>query len=167
MQSADEAADTALSRFAGQPEAADALRTIVAGARRYLDVQSIALDHQLFDTSFIEDCVSDLARRHATSRVRILVDDVASIVARGHRLVELARRLPSKIEIRRANEPAPARETTFVVADTAGVWVVQDPEVYTGWSSARDVVRAGRLQIEFERRFERAAPDPELRLLSL
>jgi len=159
-------ADT-LQRFTGEPDAAQALQSIVSSARRYLDVQSIALDHVLFDTEAFENLVSDLARKHATSRIRILVDDVSLLVERGHRLVELARRLPSKIEIRRADEPAPPRESTFVVADNVGVWLVQDVDVYSGWCSARDSVRAERLTIEFARRFERAANDPELRVLSV
>jgi hypothetical protein len=157
----------ALHRFTGAPDAASALRTILAGARRYLDVQSIALDPNLFDDEVVERLVLDLARKHAMTRVRILVDDVSLLVARGHRLVELARRLPSKLEIRRADEPAPPRETTFVIADNAAVWLVPDVDVYAGWSAARDPVRAERLTVEFERRFERATHDPELRVLSI
>jgi predicted GNAT family N-acyltransferase len=156
-----------MSRFHGDDVARDALLATIAATQRYLDVQSAALDHALFDSDVVADLVSKLARRHATSRVRILVDDVKEIVARGHRLVELARRLPSKVEIRRATDGKASQDGTFVVGDSTAVWLLQEQDPYAGWSSPHAPVRAERLLVEYVRRFERAVNDPELRLLKL
>jgi predicted GNAT family N-acyltransferase len=156
-----------MQTFRGEAQARDGLYAIIEGARRYVDVQSRALDHALFGTDRAVVLISALARRHATSRVRILIDDSSTILSRGHRLVELARRLPSKIEIRRATDVQPARDGTFVVADESAVWLVQEEEQYVGWFSPHAPIRAERLLAEYTRRFDRAVNDPDLRLLRL
>ena len=47
------------------------------------------LDHELFDTSAVEDAISALARSAPKVQIKILIFNSKLIVQRGHRIVEL------------------------------------------------------------------------------
>jgi len=154
--------------FRSEHDARERLYALMGDTHRHLDLSSPLLDHALFDTERCVAILSDIARRHALTRIRILIDDVTLVVARGHGLVELARRLSSKIEIRRASEPQSANAPgSFAVVDGKGLWLLPDASVYAGWCTAYEPVQAQRLQQEFVHRFERGLLDAELRLLTL
>jgi hypothetical protein len=99
--------------------------------------------------------------------VRILVSDTSLVVSRGHRLVELARRLDSRISIRRINDDIVAGEQSFVTWDSQGYFVLPDFREYDALTDRYDPVQARRLQDAFEYLWARSSPDPELRMLSL
>ncbi len=102
-----------------------------------------------------------------THRRAILVDDTKAIAEIAHPLLELARRLPSKIEMRRLpDEHVPSRN--FIVVDDAAIWVQPDSQAYVGWLNLNDRVEARRLSGRVHARCtNRSTDDPELRLLSL
>ena len=74
------------------------------GAARNICILSPGLDHAAFDNSGLADAVSTLARRGSQSQVRILISDSRSLVGRGHRLLQLARRLPSIVHLQKLDE---------------------------------------------------------------
>ncbi len=88
------------------------------------------------------------------------------IAEAAHPLLELARRLPSKIEMRRLPDDT-AVQRSFVVVDHDAVWLRSDRDTYEGWCNPHDPVEARRLIDEFTVLHERSSDDPELRLLSL
>ena len=96
----------------------------------------------------------------------ILVDDAKAIAEVAHPLLELVRRMPSKIQMRRLPDDN-AQGRNFMVVDDAAVWVQPDPQAYVGWLNLNDRVEARRLSEEFQDLYERSTDDPELRLLSL
>ncbi len=140
---------------------------LVRRARHSVDLFSHQLDPHLYDTSEFADALRKLVVGSRRARVRVLVREVAPLVARGHRLIDLARRLSSFMEIR---VPAPEHQ------DTADAWLVVDGchylhrrsgarhEATAAFDNAR---RARQLTFRFEEIWARAQPDLNLKRLHL
>ena len=86
-------------------DTSEALREIALemalNCRRTLDIVSRQLDPAIYDHAPFVEAVKQIALGNRLARIRFLVTDVAPIVARGHRLLELSARLPSFIFIRK------------------------------------------------------------------
>ncbi|MBV2090999.1 MAG: GNAT family N-acetyltransferase, partial [Candidatus Thiodiazotropha sp. (ex Ctena orbiculata)] len=89
-------------------------------AKRYLCLFSYDLDSSVYDTESFHDAVKQLAMRSKFSRIRILIQDNSRIVQQGHRLIDLAQRLPSVIEIRKPSDEHLDIEENFLLADDCG-----------------------------------------------
>lgn len=153
-----------LTTFADETSCRDALDSLLQTAERSVCIVSPTLDVRLFGTPDCVELLSRFARRAAVPNVRILVEDVRAIAESGHRLLELARRLPSKIALRRLPDEVPEEVMrNFVVVDERGYWVVPDRESWSGFCNDNDRVEARRLVDEFDRLFDRSRDDPELR----
>ena len=90
-------------------------------AARYICILSPQLDHAAFDNSELVDALSALARRSRQTQVRILISDSRSLTGSGHQLLQLARRLPSTIYIRKLAEHPNWNNETVVIRDRDGV----------------------------------------------
>ncbi len=148
-------------------DAAERLETVVRAARRELLIFSPYLDHSLFDTEALVEAVSAMARLASRSHVQILVLDSKLIVDRGHRLLDLARRLDQKIEIRKLSEPVDSKTSSFVCADHDGYWLLPGYDEYQGVADLYNPVTTKRLRETFQTAWRKAQPDPELRVLRL
>ena len=156
-----------LVTFGEEGDCRAALDAVVASARRRLTILSPNLEPALFATQSMLTSVSEFARRAAVTHVQILVEDTRALAEDAHRLLELARRLPSKIEIRRLpDDDVEARPQSFAVADDEAYWVMPDRDAFVGYANRYDRVEARRLAEAFDRLFARSTDDPELRLLS-
>jgi predicted GNAT family N-acyltransferase len=152
--------------FDSEFECRAAIIDLIATARRTILIFSPNLDQALFAHEGSLLAISTLARRSRSAKVRVLVEDTKAIAEAAHPLLELARRLPSKIEMRRLPDDSVPRRS-FVVVDHEAVWVQPDYDAYVGWSNLHDRVEARRLVDAFTELYERSTDDPELRLLSL
>ena len=157
-----------LIQFDSEHDAREALLHILGTARRTVEIFSPLLDHALFGDPRCIDLMSAFARRAPHAHARILIIDSKLVVARGHPLLELARRLSSKIQLLKVpdNWPMDARRS-FAVADGRAIWWLPDHIAPTGWADAHNSVQAQRVLLEFDKLFERAVQDPGLRLLKL
>lgn len=151
----------------GERACVEGLVECLARPRRQLMLVSQQLDPLLFDRADVVDAISRFARDTRQARMQILIADSSLIVARGHRLAELARRLDSRIEIRRMPDDPAFRERSFAVWDGTGWWLMPDFRDYQAMRNFHDPVAAARLGEEFQRMWARSAPDPELRVLKL
>jgi N-acetylglutamate synthase-like GNAT family acetyltransferase len=155
-----------LMAFDSEHACRQTIALMVADARRSVAVYSPSLEAELFASGPCLESFRQFARRRRTA-LQILVEDAKAIAAAGHPLLELARRLPSKIKLRRLpNDHAPARRD-FMVVDEEAVWIRPDTGAFVGWANPHEPVEARRLLEEFNWLFERSTDDPELRLLSL
>jgi predicted GNAT family N-acyltransferase len=145
---------------------ASAATALCASASRYLCIQSPALDHRVFDQAPLVDAVSALARSGRQSEVRVLVADTRPLLQRGHRLLALARRLPTSISIRRLAEHPDWNGETVVIRDRDGLLLqpeAQQRGIYDPDSRARV---KGHLEL-FNDLWRLGSEDAELRTLSL
>ncbi|MEP6391125.1 MAG: GNAT family N-acetyltransferase [Halioglobus sp.] len=90
-------------------------------ASRHLCILSPTLDSKVFDNRELTQALSALARRGRQSQIRILVQDSRAIVQRGHRLLELSRRLPTKIKLHKLAEHPDWKGQTVIIRDRDGV----------------------------------------------
>lgn len=156
-----------LLEFAADSAAVEQLHSIVGSARRTLRIYSPTLDHMLFDTETMVELVSSFARSAPGARVEILISDSSLIVARGHLLLELCRRLDGKMVIRRIPEHIKADAQTWLVVDNCALWVQSEPNDYRGWSDTYNLVQAERFSKRYVQLWDRSTTDPELRLLRI
>lgn len=136
-------------------------------ASRHICVLSPRLDHTVFDSAELSEALSALARRSRQTEVRILVQDPREMVSRGHRLLQLARRLPSTIKLQVLAEHPDWQGQTVVIKDRNGV--LYQPQ--DGDNSAffePDSRASAQRHIElFDALWRYSVQDPQLRALHL
>lgn len=153
-------------RFAAADRAALGL-DLALQARRQLRLLSNALKPALWDTDAFAEAVSQLARRHRHCEVRLLLLDGRTVAQRGHRLLDLHRRLPTAVAIRRLALPPADTPENFLLADDCGIlcYNVREPE--QAWGDYYNVPVVETYRRRFDEWWHRSSADPELRLLSI
>ncbi|GLQ48692.1 hypothetical protein ACFFJT_16925 [Dyella flava] len=113
-------------------------------------------------------------RRIATSgrgaEIRIILGDPATALRAGHRLIDLAQRLPTALQIR-----TPADEdigetrnsSAWILNDGYGYLFLPNADRPEGRAALRDGPGQAPLLLEFERLWERALPATQLQPLGL
>ncbi|KPQ30336.1 MAG: putative acyltransferase [Marinobacter excellens HL-55] len=125
------------------------------------------LDHDLYDRHQLRELISAVARRHRLSDVRLLIHDDKPLVQRRHQLVELMRRLTSRIELRLVNQDYPVEDQPYLLADREGILYRHDfnkPEGFANFAAS------GRVKLKaeaFQRMWDAARPSLELRELPI
>jgi hypothetical protein len=152
-------------------ETSAALREIalqmVLNCRRTLDIASRHLDPAIYDQAPFVEAVKQLALGNRLARIRLLVTDVAPVVSRGHRLIELSTRLPSFISVRKPGRDHKNLNEAMLLADNAAYIHRRFADRYEGIASYEDKQHAGDLAGRFEEIWERAEIDPNFRRLHI
>jgi hypothetical protein len=152
----------------GYPEPfADYAVLLAQSASRYLWVLSPRLDHAAFDNEALADALSALARDSRQTEVRILISDSRDIVGRGHRLLQLARRLPSKVQLQRLAEHPDWNGETIVIRDHDGVLYKPGGSDHEAFYEPNSRASAQRHIDLFRELWRYSAKDPDLRSLSV
>ena len=147
---------------------ADLTLALAHSARRHLDILSPALEPLVFDRSELVSAISALVRRGREARVRILVSDARAITSRGHRLLALARRLPSSVHLRHLPEHPDWRGHCCVVRDRDGVLYAPAEDLQSdGFFRADDRADGARESDAFAELWRHAVVDPGFRSLHL
>lgn len=142
---------------------ADYAVALARSARRSLCLLSPNLDHRVFDRQPLVDALSSLGRDSRESEVRILVSDWRPVVQRGHRLLALARRLPSSIRLQQLGEHPDWRGETLVIRDRSGLlWKPGDGEKGGIWQPDSPAEVRPWLDL-FEELWRHSAPHVEFR----
>ncbi|MDY6840253.1 MAG: GNAT family N-acetyltransferase [Pseudomonadota bacterium] len=141
--------------------------SVVGQAGQRIWLYDRLLEHDLYDRHRFRELISTLARRHRLSEVRLLIHDDKPLVQRRHTLVELMRRLPSRMELRLVNKDYPVEDQPFILADRAGVVYRHDFYKPEGFARFSDGGRAKLLSENFQRMWDVARPSLELRELPL
>jgi hypothetical protein len=112
-------------------------------------------------------------RRIATSgrgaEIRMLLSDPATALRAGHRLIDLAQRLPSVLQIRMpADEEDESRTTSaWLLNDTYGYLFLPEASRLEGRAALNDGPGQAPLLLQFEQLWERATPATQLQPLGL
>ncbi len=153
--------------FDNEVQACEALSSGLSNARRVLALYSHYLDPAYFEQPEVVECFSQFARRARNTQTRILIHSSSIIVSRGHKLIELVRRLPSKFEVRLVAADYDPPETCFATWDHAGYWRLPDYREPAGAMRTDDSVRARQLLETFDQLWSRSKTDPNLRVLRI
>jgi predicted GNAT family N-acyltransferase len=141
--------------------------SVVGQAKQRVWLYDRFLDHNLYDRARFRALISDLARRHRQSEIRLLIHDEKPLVKRRFRLVELMRRLPSHISIRLINDQLPFEDQPFLLADRDGVVYRHDFDNPEGFAKFADGGRVKLLEETFQRMWDGGRESLELRRLPL
>lgn len=125
------------------------------------------LDHDRYDRFRFREILSNLARRHRLSDVRLLIHDDKPLVQRRHQIVELMRRLPSRIELRLANPDYPCDSQPFLLADREALVYCHDFDKPEGFANFSAPGHVKRLSENFQRMWDAGRASLELRQLPL
>lgn len=141
------------------------LLNLAQAARRELAVLSPELGAGLASPAFA-GAVMDLCRRARRSRVRVLVQDARSLAQRGHPLLELARRAPSRISLLELSEHPQWSGDTLLIADRSGL-LHRLAEAPSSRYAPGDRAAATRELVRYEQLWNAGTPDPNLRALAI
>ena len=136
-------------------------------ARRELLIFSRDLDPEFYDCRPFLDAVRRLALATPRLPVRVLVCDPRAAAIAGHRLIELTRRLSSRIAIRRVADDFRGRVDAFLVADARGYCRRHSADSHEAQVAFQAPGEAGRLRADFQAIWEQSDADSELRRLYL
>ena len=137
-------------------------------ARHRIGITTHSLDAELFDHDAVAALIKRVAMSGRGARIQILVEDIAPAIQSSHQLVELAQRLSSLIEIRRASRRDDPEFGPATVLTDAGGWLRRpDPMRYEGEAGLDDRPRCREMWLSFDRSWERAQPETAVRALKL
>lgn len=153
-----------LDSWAANQEAA------VAVARRAVRALAL-LTHDLEPALYATDDFIDELRRVATTGryagVRVLVQDSRRAVRDGHKLIEVARRLPTFVAIRNPHPEHRNVLESFLVADERALLHRKQADRYEGYADLDNPYEARQKLRVFDEIWDRAVPDPEMRRLGI
>jgi len=150
------------------PHPFDELAVELCGsAARQVCILSPRLDHEAFDNTALADALGVLIRSSRQTRVRILVADTRGLVSRGHRLLLLARRIPSSVQIQKLAEHPQWKDETIVICDRDGVLYKPGDSDHDGFYEPSSRASTQRHLDLFEELWRNSAADAELRSLTL
>lgn len=136
-------------------------------SRRSLLLCSKSLRKDIFADAAFVDALSAFARRDRNAKIHILVQEAKDLHERRTPLIELARKLPSKIEIRLLDRDAEPLDS-FVCADKKHLVFFNDETQTNGFCAYRAGPESQSLIEKFEHAWlQLAQKDPNLSQLSL
>ena len=153
------------------PDAFAAARLQLLAAARYkLAVHLPMLPASAFSSGAELAELRRIAMAGRGSEIRIVLGDPQSAMRGGHRLLDLAQRLPSVLRIRtpgEENQSIATETSAWLLNDGAGYLFQPDAARWDGRAALRDGPGHAPLLLQFEQIWERAVPATELLPLGL
>ncbi len=143
------------------------VQSMAAQAGRSVWLFTTDLDPLIYDNSEFVEAIARMAREHQRARLQILVQDVTRAVKEGHRLIPLAQRLSSRVEIRTPIEEYAGLTENYLIADGVGYLRKPLPGRFDGVASFHNPLTARELSRQFEEIWERSYGDPQVRRLHI
>lgn len=143
---------------AGDPQQLAAARlALLAQARRQVDIRLPRLDGALYARAEELAELRRLATAGRGARIRVLLNDPATALRDGHRLILLMQRLPSVIQVRLPIEELDLADPSASLLTDAGGYLFQpDAERAQGRAARIDRPGLAPLQQQFDAMWERA-----------
>lgn len=134
---------------------------------RTLEIYSYDLDASLYDSAIFVDALQEIIKDNKNAQIRVLTKDSTNAVQNGHRIVAVAQKFTSYIEIRKVNSAYLDLDETFMIADQRGILLRDQPDRFEGIANFNSPRKAKILLATFNEVWERSDPDPEVRRLRL
>lgn len=144
-----------------------AVMLLASQAHRRIDLFTPDLEPALYDQSPFLDALTRLCLSSPRARVRVLAKDFERAVKEGHRLVELARRLSSYVEMRKVHSDYQENNEAFLLVDDYGLLHRRHAARFEGRCSGKAPLEVRRLRAFFGEVWERSEPHADLRRLHL
>lgn len=158
-------------RLDGAEQFSRAELALIRQARRKLYIVTPDFEPERYNSVFFADVLSSFIRRSRFVDARILIGDPTIAVRWGHKLVHLARRLPSKLLIRQLSredfDTAEERAQAWMVADDIGLLRRDPGDGMKGMLAAKSIPHAQRASDKFIELWERAREVKDFRNLDI
>ncbi len=156
------------SWFFGTPDLGNELATCcLFGDIQNIDVFDTDLSHTLYQSSAFIDQLSEVTRTHRRCRVRILLCDDQTIARRPHPLIELARRLTSKISLKVVSTDYPTDDECYLLAGRYNLFYRKCPSEIAGFCDFNRPDRVKVYRDKFDEMWKRAKRSREFNTFGL
>lgn len=142
------------------------LTLIPLGLRR-LRILSIALAPEIYDTDAVRDALLAFVTSHPQAQVQLLVREPGALAQGNHRLVALARRLSSLVQLRELRPGSATPEDELLVNDHGGLLRWGHGRPPRGYAIRHAPREARQLAEAFDELWGQSREIAELRTLSL
>ena len=143
--------DYGIKRFDIVETAQVALIEAVNSGSRRVDILTEELKPELYDNAEFEKALSLIARRDRKSVVRILIKNTQNIHGHTHRIINLAKRLPSKILIKKLlTEEISDPRMGYCCVDSSHLVYFNDETLFIGFNNPTAKAESQSLLDEFE-----------------
>lgn len=159
--------DTTVTSFDSRDQAASLAADLIASARQEICFFGPIIDPVLLDNDNVIAKLSEFARRSQRTRVRILVHDTHKNVIDSHRLLPLAQRLTSHIQIHTTHPKHQDQRNLFLLIDHKAYLYCPNSERYQGRTEHDITAFARDLQHQFDELWNHSRPDVNSRRLNL
>jgi len=150
-----------MTAHAGLEKSRESLLALLADTSRQVDILSPQLESALLDNDALCEHLTRLARRGRYTRIRVLVTEIKPLIETGHRLIALARRLKTAMEVRTLEYHPEWNGETVVLLDRSTGLRLKARDKQSRVIDSR--AEAQRLAEQFDRLWLASHPTPELR----
>lgn len=148
-------------------ENADAALELVKQAKLKLAIISKELDPFAYDQLDFLEALRKLALNGRHVEIRILVFEPELVIRRGHKLLDLAGKISSYIEILKPSEEYKKFNEAVLIADEVGYLFRENTERYKGKVNFNSPRESKYLLEVFNDMWGKAKPDPNLRRMHI
>jgi hypothetical protein len=154
-------------RITTREENAEAALELVKQSRQKLAIISQELDPLVYDQADFIDALRKLAINGRNVEIRIIVFEPELIVRKGHKLLDLAGKISSFIEMRKVSSKFKSFNESVLIADEIGYLYRESTERYNGKVNFNSRRESKHLLGVFDNMWETAKPDPNLRRMHI
>lgn len=151
----------------GAAAIAERVPSWIPRALRRVCILSTRLDPEIYDSDPVRDALLEFATSHPQAEVLMLVREPQALARSGHRLVRLAQRLSSHVQLRALPPACATPEDEFLVTDTSALLCWQHARPLRGYGVRHAPADARRLIDAFQELWNLSEETPELRRLAL
>lgn len=148
-------------------ENAEAALELVKQSQRKLAIISHDLDPHVYNQDDFLEAVKKLALKNRHAEIRILVFEPEKIVQKGHKLLDLSRKISSFIEIRKPSKDYKKFNEAVLIADEVGYLYRENVERYKAKVNFNSRRESKYLLEVFDEMWETAQSDPNLRRMHI
>lgn len=134
-------------------------------AHHSIDIFSQDLDAEIYSNYEFEQSIFTLAKKHPSTKIRILTQDSRKAIQNGHRLIKLAQTLTSSVFIHTPPAEFKDEQCAFLVVDQQGLLyrVTATNRNYKASFNFMAPQRAGKLTDFFNEIWQHSTPDIQTR----
>jgi hypothetical protein len=156
-----------LLTFDSRDQAAKLALDLINEARQEICFFGPLIDPVLFDNDAAAEKLSEFARRSPRTRIRIVVNDTQKNVVNSHRLLPLAQKLTSSIDIHIAGSKHRDLRQQYMLVDGKAYLFCPVAERYQGRAEMHAPAAVREMQQDFEEIWNHSKPDINTRRLNL
>lgn len=151
-------------RITRREECAEVTVAMAAQAKSEILIFSDELEPDLYNSNAFVDAVRHMLAEDSNATVHILVFDISRVVQRGHKLIDLSRRVSSRVEIRQLSKKY---HHAFMLVDGIGLVNRRRAERFETLAYFYNPAEAINLQRFFQSVWETSSISSEARSLNV